>query len=223
MGHKVNPKVFRIGTTQVSPSRWFSARQYAEFLREDIQIRSFLREKLKEGGVARIETKRTPDGVNVVIYTSRPGVVIGRGGAGIEDLKNSLIKLLKGKRKVTVAIQEVNQPNLNAQIIVLQIAEQLEKRVPFRTALRRSLEQIEQAGAKGVKLQVSGRLNGSEIARTETSTKGSVPLHTLRADIDYARGAAHTIYGTVGIKAWIYKGDIFHNVALEESPVKATK
>lgn len=209
MGHKVNPRGFRIGITQSSPSRWFSRTQYIAYLREDIQIRSMLKKKLKEAGVARIEFKRAADALTVTIHTSRPGVVIGRGGAGIEELKNQISKRAGSGRAVTVQIQEVDQPTTNAELVAQNIIEQLEKRVPFRMAMKRAIESVKQGGAKGVKIIVSGRLNGAEIARTETLSNGSVPLHTLRADIDYARGAAHTIYGAVGVKVWIYHGEVF--------------
>lgn len=218
MGHKVNPRGFRIGMTQSSPSRWFSRTQYNAFLREDTQIRSLLKKKLKEAGVARIECKRAAEALTVVIHTSRPGVVIGRGGAGIEELKSAITKLAGVGRSVTVQIQEVDQPNTNAELVVQGIIEQLEKRVPFRMAMKRAIESVKQGGAKGVKIVVSGRLNGAEIARTETLGDGSVPLHTLRADIDYARGAAHTIYGAVGVKVWVYHGEVFEEKQASARP-----
>lgn len=220
MGHKVNPRGFRIGITQSSPSRWFSRTQYNTFLREDTQIRSMLKKKLKEAAVARVECKRAADSLTVTINTSRPGVVIGRGGAGIEEVKRAIIALVGKGRTVTVQIQEVDQPNTNAELVSQGIIEQLEKRVPFRMAMKRAIEAVKQGGAKGVKIMVAGRLNGAEIARTETLSDGSVPLHTLRADIDYARGAAHTIYGAVGVKVWIYHGEVFEEK--QPSPSRVT-
>lgn len=211
MGHKVNPKIFRIGVIREADSRWFARRHYGVFLKEDIQIRDFLRKKLKEGGVAKIEIERSANNLSLIIFTSRPGVVIGRGGGGIEEMKKEIKRKFLGNKKITlnINIQEVEKPDLNAELILQGLIAQIEKRIPFRRVMKRGLEQVMKAGGLGVKIIMSGRLNGVEIARTETLARGKVPLHTLRADVDYSRGTARTTYGAIGIKVWIYRGQIF--------------
>ncbi len=210
MGQKVHPNVFRIGINRSWKSKWFSKKRYVDFLQQDIHIRKFLQKKLREAGVASIEIERSSGKITVNLHTSKPGIVIGRGGAGAEDLKKEIKKkFLDKKDKLELNIHEVSQPYLDAQLVCQNIIEQLEKRIPFRRATKRALDQVMQAGAKGVKIIVGGRLNGAEIARKEKFTQGSIPLHTLRADIDYSRGAAHTTYGSVGVKVWIYKGEVF--------------
>ena len=211
MGRKVNPKIFRIGIIYQANSKWFAQKYYSVLLREDVQIRDFLRKKLKEGGVAKIEIERSAGKLTVIIYTSRPGVIIGRGGGGIEELKKQLKQKYLGSKKVdlNINIQEVDRPDLNAELILQGLIAQIEKRIPFRRVMKRGIEQVIQAGAQGVKIIMAGRLNGVEIARTETLSQGKVPLHTLRADIDYSRGTARTTYGAVGIKVWVYRGQIF--------------
>jgi len=210
MGQKVHPKIFRIGTTQNWKSKWFAKKDYAKFLELDIKIRKYIQNKLKEAGVANIEIERSGSNVVVNIFTSKPGVVIGRGGTGAEELKKDLEKKLVGKKNVLrLNIQEVPKPYLNAQLVCQSIIDQLEKRIPFRRTSKQAIDQVRRAGAKGAKVIVGGRLDGAEIARQESFSSGSIPLHTLRADIDYARGAAHTTYGAVGVKVWIYKGEIF--------------
>ncbi len=210
MGQKVHPNAFRIGTLRGWKSKWFSRKEYTTFLEQDIRIRKYLMKKLKDAGVSSINVERSASGITVNLYTSKPGIVIGRGGTGADELKQEIQKqFLDKKTKVTLNIHEVQKPFLDAQLVAQGIIEQLEKRIPFRRAAKRSMEQVMQAGAKGVKIIVKGRLNGAEIARDEKFGEGSVPLHTLRADIDYARGAAHTTYGMVGVKVWIYRGEIF--------------
>lgn len=212
MGHKVNPRVFRIGTVYESPSRWFTKKQdFPQKLAEDLEIRSIIKKKFVNSGVARVDIERSMGAMTITIHTSKPGVVIGRGGAGIEELKKLIKRQVYGSQKmvINISIQEVAKPELCAELIVQNIAEQLEKRIPFRRAMKRSIESIRRAGAQGVRITVSGRLNGAEIARTEKLTDGSLPLHTLRANIDYSRGTAQTIFGTIGIKVWIYTGDVF--------------
>jgi small subunit ribosomal protein S3 len=212
MGQKVHPKVFRIGAIYQANSRWFARQSdYAKFLQQDIQIRKYLKEKLSEAGIAKIEIERSPNKLDIIINTIKPGVIIGRGGTGIEDLKKSTRQKFRigSKINVNINIQEVEKPDLNAELIKQSVIGQLEKRVPFRRAVKRVISQVMRAGAQGVKVIVAGRLNGAEIARTETFTEGKIPLHTIRADIDYSRGAAHTIYGLVGVKVWIYRGEIF--------------
>lgn len=211
MGQKVHPKSFRLGVSADWNSKWFSAREFPKLLRQDIMIRKFLKTKLPTAGVAGVDIERSLQNLTITIHTSKPGVVIGRGGQGIELLKTGIRRLVmgQGKYNIKVNIQEVQKPELAAQIVVGNMAEQISKRLPFRRVLKTTLEQIMQAGAKGARLMVAGRLNGAEIARTEALGAGSLPLQTLRANIDYARGEAHTTYGRIGIKVWIYKGEIF--------------
>jgi len=210
MGQKVHPKIFRIGVIDSWQSKWCAKKDYAELLEQDVKIRDYVRRKLKQASVAAVEIERSGETVTVNIYTSKPGVVIGRGGTGVEEIKKEITKKLVDKKvTLNVNIQEVSEPNLNAQLVAQSIIEQLEKRIPFRRTVKRAVEQVRRAGAKGIKIIVGGRLDGSEIARKETFTKGSIPLHTLRANIDYARETAFTTYGTVGIKVWIYRGDVF--------------
>lgn len=209
MGHKINPTSIRLKITDSWKSKWFSKDSYAQFLEEDVKIREYLEKHLKKAGLVRIDIERSNAGVNVNIKTTKPGLIIGKGGAGIEELKKKLSQKVKVKRDLRVNIEEVRDINLQAQAIANQIAEQIEKRVAFRRLMKQSLEQIMNAGAKGVKIAIGGRLNGAEIARTEHLSVGKIPLHTLRADVDFARSTAYTTYGTIGIKVWIYKGDIF--------------
>lgn len=218
MGHKVNPKVFRIGTTITWNSKWYSRKDYSVFLKEDVMIRKFLLNKLKEASVDKIEIERSAGSMNIIIYSARPGMIIGRSGVGIEELKKNIKDKFLGSKKIDVkiTIQEIKYPNLSAAIAVQQIAADLEKRIPFRRAMKAVISKIELAGAKGVKVIVGGRLNGADIARSETIASGSLPLHTLRADIDYSRGIASTIYGVIGIKVWIYKGEIFEEDSEKE-------
>ena len=202
MGHKINPTSFRMNITESWKSRWFSKGNFAKQLQEDVKIREYLELHLKKSGLVRIA-------ITVIIKTTKPGIIIGKGGAGIEELKKKIKQKLKIKQELKVNIEEVREVNMQAQVIANGIAEQLEKRVAFRRLMKQSLEQVMNAGAKGVKVAIGGRLNGADIARTEHLSSGKIPLHTLRADIDFARSTAFTTYGTVGIKVWIYKGDVF--------------
>jgi small subunit ribosomal protein S3 len=213
MGQKVHPKSFRLGITGAYNSRWFSARAYPQLLKQDVEIRKYLQGKLPNAGVAKIDIERSLQNVTVTIHTAKPGVVIGRGGQGIETLRQAIRRLHMGKGKFNVKlnVQEIEKPELNAQVVVGNIAEQIEKRLPFRRIMKNSIEQVMQAGAKGVKVMLAGRLNGAEIARTEMLSNGSLPLQTLRAGIDYGRGEAHTTYGKIGIKVWVYTGEVFAN------------
>jgi len=213
MGRKVHPRSYRTPFLYQWKSKWFDKQGFAKKLQEDIRIRKFLQAKLKDAGVASVEIERLADAMTVLIHTSRPGVVIGRGGTGIEELKQEIIRrFFPGtKPNLTLTILEVTKPQLNAELVVKQMVEQLEKRMPFRRVLRQTVSQVEKAGALGVKVMVAGRLNGAEIARTEFLSSGRLPLQTLRADIDYSRGVVHTNYGSVGVRVWIYKGDIFHD------------
>jgi len=214
MGQKVHPKSFRLGVTHAWNSRWFTTRKYPIFLRQDVEIRSFLKKRLPTAGVALVEIERSLQNLTITIHTAKPGVVIGRGGQGIEGLKQGIRRLLMGQGtyNVKLNVQEITKPDLSSMVVVGHIAEQIEKRLPFRRIMKQSVEQVMQAGAKGVKIGLAGRLNGAEIARNEVLARGSLPLQTLRADIDYGRGEAHTTYGKIGIKVWIYKGEVFENV-----------
>jgi small subunit ribosomal protein S3 len=206
MGQKVNPVLFRMGMSQTWKSRWFSDKKYIQYLQQDVLVRRYLKKKLKDAGVARIEIKRSADDITIVIYSSRPGIIIGRGGTGIEDLKKDLVKkFIKNKKALKISIEEVKAPMLSAGIVLQGIIDQVEKRMPYRRVMKKTIERVMEAGAKGVRIKLSGRLNGVEIARRETLGQGRLPLHTLRANIDYSRGAAATTYGAIGVKVWIYK------------------
>lgn len=210
MGQKISPTAFRIGIQKAWPSRWFGGRKYISFLKDDLKVREFVQKKLKGMSVDKIEIERGTDTLNVIIYTARPGLIIGRGGAGVEELKKSIHTLVKRKVAVRVEIQEIRSPESSAAIMAESIAEQIEKRIPFRRIVKQSLAKIMgNRDVKGAKIYVGGRLDGAEIARAEHLEQGSLPLQTLRADIDYARSTAHTTYGTIGIKVWIYKGEKF--------------
>ena len=206
MGQKVHPYGFRIGVTKTWRSRWFAKADYAKLLHEDLKLRESLLERLKAAGVSSVEVDRPGNKLRVTIRTSRPGIIIGRKGAEIEKLKQDMAK--KTKREVFIDIQEVHKPELDAQLVSESIGLQLEKRVAFRRAMRKAVDSALRFGCKGIKVRVSGRLNGAEIARSEWYLQGQLPLHTLRADIDYGFAEAHTTYGVIGIKTWIYKGEI---------------
>src|SRR6202166_2593396 len=206
MGQKVHPYGFRLGFNKPWRSRWFANHGYAKLLQEDLELKANLRDRLKSAGVSSIEVDRPGNKLRVTIRTSRPGIIIGRKGAEIEKLKGDLAK--KTKREVFIDIQEVHKPELDAQLVAETIGLQLEKRVAFRRAMRKSVDSALRFGCKGIKVRVSGRLNGAEIARTEWYLQGQLPLHTLRADIDYGFAEAHTTYGVIGVKAWLYKGEI---------------
>jgi small subunit ribosomal protein S3 len=206
MGQKVHPYGFRLGFNKPWRSRWFAKQGYAKLLQEDLELKTALTERLKSAGVSSIEVDRPGNKLRVTIRTSRPGIIIGRKGAEIEKLKQDMAK--KTKREVFIDIQEVHKPELDAQLVSESIALQLEKRVAFRRAMRKAVDSALRFGCKGIKVRVSGRLNGAEIARSEWYLQGQLPLHTLRADIDYGFAEAHTTYGVIGIKAWLYKGEI---------------
>jgi len=219
MGQKVNPKIFRIGVIKGWDSKWFSKRNFSAYLKQDIAIKKFLKKKLKDSAVSKIEIERSAENLNIIIHAVRPGTIIGRSGVGIEDLKKEIEAKILNKKETAIGqkinlninIMEVDKPNLNAQIVLDGIIADIEKRIPYRRVMKQAISRVERAGAKGVKIIVAGRLNGIEIARTETLTSGMIPLHTLRADIDYSRGAAHTTYGKIGVKVWIYKGEVFES------------
>ncbi|HBB36602.1 MAG: ribosomal protein S3, small subunit ribosomal protein S3 [Candidatus Moranbacteria bacterium GW2011_GWC1_45_18] len=212
MGQKVNPKGLRIGITNTWKSRWISKKEYAKQLREDVEIRRMVEKKLRSAAVGSVEIERSSGVVRVVIKTARPGVIIGRGGSGIEDLrkiiKDDFFKTKKVDLKVEV--EEIKNSEENAMVVAQNVAEQLEKRLPFRRVLKGVIDQaMEGRKIKGIKMEVAGRLGGSEIARREWLSKGTLPLHTLRADIDYAKATAQTTYGVIGVKVWIYRGEKF--------------
>jgi small subunit ribosomal protein S3 len=206
MGQKVHPYGFRLGFNKTWRSRWFAKQGYAKLLQEDLELKKTLTDRLKSAGVSLIEVDRPGNKLRVTIRTSRPGIIIGRKGAEIEKLKQDLAK--RTKREVFIDIQEVHKPELDAQLVSESIALQLEKRVAFRRAMRKAVDSALRFGCKGIKVRVSGRLNGAEIARSEWYLQGQLPLHTLRADIDYGFTEAHTTYGVIGIKAWVYRGEI---------------
>ncbi|HTS62890.1 MAG TPA: 30S ribosomal protein S3 [Candidatus Acidoferrales bacterium] len=206
MGQKVHPYGFRLGFNKPWRSRWFAKQGYAKLLQEDLELKETLRERLKSAGVSSIEVDRPGNKLRVTIRTSRPGIIIGRKGAEIEKLKQDMAK--RTKREVFIDIQEVHKPELDAQLVSESIALQLEKRVAFRRAMRKAVDSALRFGCKGIKVRVSGRLNGAEIARSEWYLQGQLPLHTLRADIDYGFAEANTTYGVIGIKCWLYKGEI---------------
>ena len=206
MGQKVHPIGMRVGIIRDWDAKWYAEKEYAEFLHEDLRIRKFIATKLADAAVSTIEIERAANRVNISIHTAKPGMVIGKGGSEVENLRKELNKLT-GKR-VHINIVEIKKPDLDAKLVGEGIARQLENRVAFRRAQKQAIQRAMRAGAKGIKTQVSGRLNGADIARSEGYSEGTVPLHTLRADIDYAWEEAHTTYGKLGVKVWIYRGEI---------------
>ena len=214
MGQKVNPHGLRVGVIKDWESRWFADDEnFSDNLVEDYKIREFLKKKLYHAGISKIEIERTNDRVKVLVYTAKPGVVIGKGGAEIEKLKGELAKY--STKKVLVDIKEVKRPDNDAQLVAENIAQQLENRISFRRAMKSCMGRAMKAGAKGIKTSCSGRLGGADMARTEFYSEGNIPLQTLRADIDYGFAEANTTYGKVGVKAWIYNGEVL--------PTKGTK
>src|ERR1051326_7647328 len=211
MGHKVNPNGFRLGVTTQWTSNWYAERRaYGETLNRDIAARDFLRKKLAQASVSRIQIDRPAKSARVTIHTARPGIVIGKKGEDIEKLKHEVAKLMGLKPDVVhISVEEIRKPELDAQLIAESVAQQLERRIMFRRAMKRAVGNAMRLGALGIKVNVGGRLNGAEIARSEWYREGRVPLHTLRADIDYGFAEATTTYGIIGIKVWVYKGEIF--------------
>jgi len=207
MGQKVNPYGFRLGVTTDWKSRWFSDREYTDYLVDDYRIRNYLMTQLPHAAISRVEVERTRDRLRVDVHTARPGIVIGRRGAEADRLREGLGKITRNP-KVQLNIQEIKQPELDAALIAQGVADQLAGRVSFRRAMKRAVQTAQKAGALGIRVQCSGRLGGSEMARTEWYREGRVPLHTLRADIDYGFREARTTFGRIGVKVWIYKGDI---------------
>jgi len=216
MGRKVHPFIFRIGTVNNWRSRWFNKKEYRELLKQDVKLRGFIMEKLSKAGVNSIEIERSANLINIIIQTARPGLVIGRGGSGIEELKQELKKITKkgdsgsSKTEIRLEIEEIRQPNSQAAIVAQDMASQIERRMPYRRVMKQSLDKIIQNHeVQGAKVMVKGRLNGALIARKEWLKKGRISLQTLRANIDYAQATAYTTYGTIGVKVWICKGEVF--------------
>ena len=218
MGQKVNPHGLRVGIIKDWDSKWYAEADFSDFLAEDYEIRKVLKKKLYSAGISRIEIERASDRVKVVIYTAKPGVVIGKGGAEIEVTKKELSKMT-GK-KVLVDIKEVKRPDKDAQLVAENIAQQLENRISFRRAMKSCMGRTMKSGALGIKTSVSGRLGGADMARTEFYSEGTIPLQTLRADIDYGFAEADTTYGKVGVKVWIYKGEVLPAKKNEEKTVQ---
>ncbi len=206
MGHKVHPYGFRLGFSKTWRSRWFARHDYAQLLHEDLDLKQMLKDRLRAAGVSSVEVDRPGNKLRITIRTARPGIIIGRKGAEIDKLKLEVQR--RTKREVYIDIQEVHKPELDPQLVCESIALQLEKRVAFRRAMRKAVDSALRFGCKGIKVRVSGRLNGAEIARSEWYLQGQLPLHTLRADIDYGFWEASTTYGVIGVKCWIYKGEI---------------
>lgn len=214
MGHKVHPFGFRIGIVKDWRSRWYDEKHYAELVHEDIDIRRLILSSYQEAGISQIEIERKANEVTVTVHTARPGVVIGRGGQRVDELRLLLEK--HTEKKIRLNIQEIREPELDAMLVAQNIAEQLRRRVSYRRAVKQSVSRTMLRGAKGVKIKCSGRLGGAEIARHEVGHEGSVPLHTLRADIDYGFAESLTAMGLIGVKVWIYKGDILPEASLVE-------
>jgi small subunit ribosomal protein S3 len=224
MGQKVNPLGIRLGITRDWTSRWYAGKkQFPAHVHTDFQVRQFLRSRLAEASVSRVQIERAAKKVNITIQTARPGIVIGKKGEDIEKLRQETAKLLgMAVSDVRLNIAEIRKPELDSQLVADSIAQQIEKRVMFRRAMKRAVMSTMRSGALGVKVRVSGRLNGAEIARTEWYREGRIPLHTFRADIDYGLSEAHTTYGVIGVKVWIFKGEVFDKAELEsQAPAEA--
>jgi len=222
LGQKVHPYGFRLGVNQECQwrAKWYAEKEYTRLLLEDLKLRRVVEEKCVGGAVARVEIERSGDEIQVIIYSARPGILIGRGGQNVELLKSDLEKVTGSKVRLT--IREVEKPELEAILVARSIAERLEERIPFRRAMKQAAFRTLQAGAKGIKIKCSGRLGGAEIARSETLRQGQMPLHKLRANIDYGFTEAHTVMGRIGVKVWIYKGDVLPEVVKEKNVTAQT-
>lgn len=216
MGHKVHPKIFRMGVTESWDSKWYADQDYTKLLHEDFKIKKFVKSRVYHAGISKIEIERASNKAKINIHTARPGIVIGKKGAEIEKLKEELSRLTAGE--IYINIHEVRRPDLDAQLVAENIALQLERRVAFRRAMKESVSRAMRMGAQGIRVQCGGRLGGNEIARTEWYRDGRVPLHTLRADINYGLAEAHTTYGLIGVKVWIFRGEV---LTKEEEQQKA--
>ena len=224
MGQKVHPIGIRLGITKEWASKWYAdSRSFPVYVQQDHEVRVFLKEKLKDASVSRIQIERPAKKANITIHTARPGIVIGKKGEDIEKLRREVARMLKMViHDVRLNISEIRKPELDAQLVAEGIAQQLERRVMFRRAMRRAITNTMRIGAEGIKVKVAGRLNGAEIARSETYREGSVPLHTLRADIDYGLAEAHTTYGVIGVKVWIYRGEVFESADAPQEAADTT-
>jgi small subunit ribosomal protein S3 len=226
VGQKIHPTGFRLGINQEHRSIWFAnSGRYPELLQEDFQIRDYVYKQLSNAGISEIRIERKADQIDLEVRTARPGVVVGRGGSGIEALRTGLQDLLGGNRQIRINVVEVTRVDADANLLAEYITQQLERRVSFRRVVRQAIQRAQKAGVEGIKIQVSGRLNGAEIARTEWTREGRVPLHTLRADLDYSYRTAHTQYGILGVKVWIFKGEIIPgeedtSAAAESQPIR---
>lgn len=220
MGQKVHPTGIRLGIVKDWTSKWYAnSKQYPEFLNSDLEVRAFLKKKLSQASVSRIQIERTAGNANITIHTARPGLVIGKKGEDIERLRNEVTKMMN-LPAVHINIEEIRKPELDAQLVAESIAQQLERRIMFRRAMKRAVQNTMRIGAGGIRINVAGRLNGAEIARTEWYREGRVPLHTLRADIDYGVAEANTTYGIIGVKVWIFKGEVIGTEATETKSAK---
>ena len=208
MGHKVNPIGFRVGVTKTWGSAWYSHRNYSKWLHEDLSIREKIKKEFYAAGIADLHIERSGDKIKVMLYAAKPGIIVGKQGAGIEKIKQIVAKVAKGAQEIFVQPEEVKKPETNAQLVSESIAEQIEKRAHFRRAMKRAMGNAMKSGVEGIKVQVAGRLGGNEIARTEHYHEGRTPLHTLRADINYGYAVARTTYGTIGVKVWICRGEV---------------
>jgi small subunit ribosomal protein S3 len=223
MGHKVHPKVFRMGVIYSWGSKWFARKKdYADRVREDVQIKDFVFANLKDAGIDNVEIERKGDAIVVIVHAAKPGIIIGRSGIGSEGFKKKLKdKFWRGKKvNLNINIFEVKRPAFSANIVAQGVVADLEKRMPFRRVMKMAIDRVRKSGAEGIKIAIGGRLNGSEIARTEKMLDGKVPLTNLRADIDFAYGVAHTTYGVLGVKVWIYRGEIFEKKSNGEKDSK---
>ncbi|MCF7812109.1 30S ribosomal protein S3 [Candidatus Gracilibacteria bacterium] len=214
MGKKVSPHSLRIGITRTWDSKWYAKRDFKEKFLQDLEIREFLNKKLEKAGIAKIEIQRSNGKISVIVSAAKPGIIIGRGGEAIESLSKELRQKFQGA--FDVSVQEVRKPDTNAKLIAQSVADQISRRFPYRRVVKMAIDRAKDAGVKGVKITVAGRLNGVDISRSETYSHGTVPLHTLRANIDYASTAAPTTYGSIGIKVWVYHGLVFKNENLNE-------
>ena len=230
MGHKISPTSLRLNINENWRSRWFSPAHAREILKQDYIIREHIQKKYKRASILRVDIERFADQLHIIIRTPRPGVLIGRAGAGVEELRKYVQKIAKLKvpPRVSIPTEDVRTLSQSAQAVAIATAEQLEKRMPYRRVMKQAVEQVMQGGVKGIKIQVGGRLGGADIARTETFQKGKLPLHTLRAGIDFAKSTAFTTYGTIGVKVWTYKGDVLEKkdgkaVLLKSEAIKRDK
>jgi small subunit ribosomal protein S3 len=213
LGQKVHPHGFRLGVTRTWDSRWFSSKDYGEFLIEDLRLRNFIKKRLAQASIARIEIERAAGKIRLIIHTARPGIVIGPKGAEIEKLRREILRMTQ--KDVIVDVKEIRRPEIDAQLVAENVAQQLERRIAFRRAMKKSVGSALKSGAKGIRIATAGRLGGAEMARREWYREGRVPLHTLRADIDYGFAQARTTYGIIGIKVWIFKGELIKSQTAE--------